>query len=450
MMKIKALFLLLLALTLSVTLMACNEPEVCNHKWDMGVVKTEPTCLTDGVRVVTCLVCEKTQEVVEPAVGQHVWDDGEQTKEPTCGVDGVMTYHCTSCDATDTKAVAATGMHTMSEEVTVLTAPTCGATGTRSRTCLTCGYERTYVTPSTGDHVPDDTPVAAEAAHYTPCAVCGKSLGEEAHTWDDGTVILEPDGCKAGIKEASCKVCGQTSQVSVASNKAHTASAALDKENSTVTYTCSVCEDTYTYDVKFLYDFDDSTVPLSLVAGNGTSINKDTDIATWVKKGNGNGYQVLVRNGASTTNSAQYQAQNNSGLVTSSAADAVLSFDIMGVDKTNSGAKFMFSFYNSSGSWTDNSRGIQFFQIVGNDICVGNTTTSIGTANTNGWVNIRMEIQMVNDTFVVKYFVDNKYKASRTFSNTLLNDSYNVLYLNTNISNQDTGYYFDNLFFGSK
>ena len=51
------------------------------HKWDDGVVTTEPTCTEDGVKTYTCEKCDLTREEALPAIG-HIFVDGACTN---CG-----------------------------------------------------------------------------------------------------------------------------------------------------------------------------------------------------------------------------------------------------------------------------------------------------------------------------------------------------------------------------
>ena len=105
------------------------------HTFDSGVITTEPTEKTEGVRTYTCTVCgyEKTESV--PKLGHipsaewsydsenhwkectaedcneklelaaHTFDNGVITAEPTDTTDGVRTYTCTVCGYEKTESI---------------------------------------------------------------------------------------------------------------------------------------------------------------------------------------------------------------------------------------------------------------------------------------------------------------------------------------------------------
>ena len=192
------------------------------HDWDEGVVTTEPTCTTPGVKTFTCKndsthtyteeipavahtavtdpavapTCEETgltegsrcsicgeilvpQEIV-PATG-HDWDEGVVTTEPTCTEPGVKTFTCKN-DSTHTKTeeIQATG-HDWDEGV-VTTEPTCTEPGVRTFTCKKDHtHTKTEKIQATGHNPVVDPAVAptydetglTEGSH---CSVCGEVL----------------------------------------------------------------------------------------------------------------------------------------------------------------------------------------------------------------------------------------------------------------------------------
>ncbi len=85
-----------------------NETELCNHKWDKGVITTQPTCV-DGIRTFTCTLCgDKLYEVEWAMPFGHNWDNGKVTKEATCAENGVKTYTCARCGETRTEEILKT------------------------------------------------------------------------------------------------------------------------------------------------------------------------------------------------------------------------------------------------------------------------------------------------------------------------------------------------------
>ena len=99
----------------------------CDHKWTNGKCDTcgyacqhvggdavkekevPATCTKDGSHdeVVYCTICKaevSRTNVVEKATG-HKWDDGVVTTQPTTGKEGVKTFTCTVCKETKTEAI---------------------------------------------------------------------------------------------------------------------------------------------------------------------------------------------------------------------------------------------------------------------------------------------------------------------------------------------------------
>ncbi len=87
----------------------------CAHNWDEGKITKEATCEEDGVKTITCKVCNETKTEVIPATG-HNWDEGKITKEATCEEDGIKTITCKVCNETKTEVIPATG-HNYEEPV---------------------------------------------------------------------------------------------------------------------------------------------------------------------------------------------------------------------------------------------------------------------------------------------------------------------------------------------
>ena len=104
--------LLTLAFTLAaiLTLTGCPEPvnTIEPPVWDDGVVTTEPTCTTEGVKTYTCSNGETRTETI-PALGHDMGDKWEITKNPTCTEKGSKTRKCSHCGETETVEIDALG-----------------------------------------------------------------------------------------------------------------------------------------------------------------------------------------------------------------------------------------------------------------------------------------------------------------------------------------------------
>ncbi len=148
----------------------CNVPsEKSEHSWNEGEVTTPATETAEGVKLLTCTVCEATKEEIIPMLNhthtfadqwtsdetyhwhaatcihtsevdgkaEHDWNDGEETEPPTCSKVGVMTYTCMTCNATKTEDIQKLD-HT--EEILAKVDSTCEKTGlTEGKKCSVCG-----------------------------------------------------------------------------------------------------------------------------------------------------------------------------------------------------------------------------------------------------------------------------------------------------------------------
>ena len=177
-----------------------------DHVWDDGVVTTEPTCTTEGVKTFTC-ECGATETepvAVEPHDyegvewsknenshwkeckrcgatsfnGDHVWDDGVVTTEPTCTTEGVKTFTC-ECGATETEPVAV--------------------------------EPHDYEGVEWSDN---------KDFHWKECKNCGATSFNGDHEWDEGEVTADSDCTKDGEKTFTCQVCSAT-RVEIINKKDH-------------------------------------------------------------------------------------------------------------------------------------------------------------------------------------------------------------------------------------
>ena len=183
----------------SVAFTACGETETPpedethTHTWDAGTVKTEPTCVKNGVKEYRCTECGEIKEERIYATG-HSYGEGEVTTDPKCEDTGVRTFTCTVCGATVTEDVDAIG-HDYSTEGVVTTEPTCTQEGVTSYFCLRDGCEsaRTESIPVLG-HTDED--------HDGYCNRCSVFFG--AKSWD--ITNFRYDGPWAGgvMGDANC------------------------------------------------------------------------------------------------------------------------------------------------------------------------------------------------------------------------------------------------------
>lgn len=166
-----------------------NSPAL-GHIYDNGVVTTEPSCETTGVKTYTCTRSGCTASTsghtkTEVIPQSHEWNDGEITTEPNCTTTGVKTFQCVKdgCEATRTETVAKVTTpegHDLPETGTVIKAATCASEGTTRYTCKRC---RKYVDIKSP---------------------------KVDHTWSEGVRSAKPTCDVAGSDKFTCTVCGET------------------------------------------------------------------------------------------------------------------------------------------------------------------------------------------------------------------------------------------------
>ena len=159
-----------------------GEYAVQYHSFDNGVISTEPTHTTYGVKIYTCTVCSETKTEPVDKLTAHEWGEGTVTTDPTHTTEGVKTYTC-ACGETKTEPVEKLPEHEW-DEGAVTTDPTHTTEGVRTYTCP-CGETRT------------------ESVEKLP-----------EHEWDEGAVTTAPTYTKEGIRTYTC-TCGATKTESV-------------------------------------------------------------------------------------------------------------------------------------------------------------------------------------------------------------------------------------------
>ena len=225
------------------------------HVWDEGEETTAPTCVNEGVKTYTCIMCgseTKTESI--PATGEHTWDAGVETTAPTCVAEGVRTYTCTVCDATKTESIPAPG-HTVTTWELV-EKPTCSAVGKEKGVCDVCGQTVEQPIPidpvahafDNGVETPATCTVDGKVV-YT-CKLCNATqevaIPAPGHAWDAGVETTAPTCETEGVKTFTCTVCGDTkTEVLPATGHKPDAGKVTKEPTCTVdgvkTYTCLVC-----------------------------------------------------------------------------------------------------------------------------------------------------------------------------------------------------------------
>ena len=155
--------------------------QVGDHTWNPGVITTQPTATTKGVKTYTCSVCGATKtEEVEPSTHQHTFSTAWQ---------GNSTYHWHPATCEHTNVVSGLGEHNWNAGV-VNVWPTHTTTGQKTYTCQTCGATKTETLNQThtfdqmvasSAYLKSDATCTSPAVYYKSCS-CG-AKGTETFTY---------------------------------------------------------------------------------------------------------------------------------------------------------------------------------------------------------------------------------------------------------------------------
>lgn len=181
------------------------------HTWNEGVITTQPTETTEGVKTYTCTVCGNTKTAkIGKLDHKHTFD---MTK---WSYNAENHWHPATCGHTDEKKDL--GAHVWNEGV-VTTQPTETTEGVKTYTCTTCGNTKT-ATIGMLDHVHTfDTERwdhdAENHWHPATCAHTSEKKDLAAHKWNDGVITKPADYGVEGEKTFTCTVCKTTRVESV-------------------------------------------------------------------------------------------------------------------------------------------------------------------------------------------------------------------------------------------
>lgn len=201
--------------------------QVGDHIWNPGVITTQPTATTKGVKTYTCSVCgaTKTEEVApsthqhtfattwqgnatyhwHPAtcgdnnvsdLGEHQWNAGVVTSWPTHTAAGQKVYTCSVCGMTKTETLQQTHVYDQMNPTAanLKTQATCTSPAVYYKTC-SCGAKgtETFTYGSALGHTASSTWGKDANYHWNVCSRCGAKGDLVAHTFGS---------------DGKCTVCG--------------------------------------------------------------------------------------------------------------------------------------------------------------------------------------------------------------------------------------------------
>ena len=192
------------------------------HDWNEGVVTTEPTTTSKGVKTFTCAICNKTKTEDIPEleeVHSHVYnhqntDDDYLNSKATCTAKATYFYSC-SCglEGTETFEHGSLAAHTFTTYTPNGNA-TCTKDGTKTATCDVCHTATDEVADvgSAKGHT-YSTEWTSDDTHHWHASNCGhtsETSDKETHHWGAGVVTKQPTETTEGEKTYTCDVCQKT------------------------------------------------------------------------------------------------------------------------------------------------------------------------------------------------------------------------------------------------
>lgn len=176
------------------------------HAWNEGVITTEPTETTEGVKTYTCTVCHTTKTAKIGTLEHKHTFDTERWE-----YNAENHWHPATCGHTDEKKDL--GAHVWNEGV-VTTEPTETTEGVKTYTCTTCGNTKTATIGMLDhEHTFDMTKWSYDTEnHWHPatCAHTDEKKDLAAHNWNAGVITKPSDYGVEGEKTYTCTTCKTT------------------------------------------------------------------------------------------------------------------------------------------------------------------------------------------------------------------------------------------------
>ena len=174
----------------------CGDVIYEDHNWDGGIVTTEPTVTTTGVKTYTCTVetcgATKTEDIPFIHTDYGDWepvDDNWHSKKCACGMDTIFEEHNWKVEIEE---------------------PTHTKPGVKTYTCKDCGREKTELVPQTASHSYADAWSPHDANRHKKACDCGDVIYED-HKWDTEEITKEATHTETGVMTYTC-ACGATKE----------------------------------------------------------------------------------------------------------------------------------------------------------------------------------------------------------------------------------------------
>lgn len=215
----------------------CNETQTAPHNFGTGVVTTQPTHTSQGVKTFVCEECGYSYTEDIPETTEHEWSDWSDNK------DGTHTRSC-RCNASETKDCTY-------DDGVVTTPSTHYEEGVKAFTCNVCGHTKTEPVAKTTEHEWSDWTDNNDGTHTRSCR-CGEDETTDC-AYDAGVVTEQPTHTEKGVKTYTCTACGHayTEEIPVLTDHAwgEWIVNKLDAANTHIRY--CICDETQTAPHKF-------------------------------------------------------------------------------------------------------------------------------------------------------------------------------------------------------
>ena len=194
------------------------------HKWNEGIVTTEPSCTKEGIKTFECSICNKTKIQAINALGHDYSSDWTIDKKATCTESGSKSHHCTRCDSKTDVTVIPKLSHDFDNGV-ITTSPTCTKSGVKTYTCKDCKTTKIEVVKALGHDYSNEWTIDKKAtctesgskSHH--CTRCDSTVDETvipklSHDWIL-TSTVNPTRDHEGKKVYTCNLCKETKEESI-------------------------------------------------------------------------------------------------------------------------------------------------------------------------------------------------------------------------------------------
>ena len=209
----------------NVVLVAQTTTAALGHSYNNGVITTQPTCTTAGVKTFTCSRCSDSYTQSIAALGHTPVTDA--AVEATCTATGLTEgSHCSVCNEVLVAQITTAALGHSYNSGVITTEPTCTTAGVKTFTCSRCSDSYTQSVDALG-HTPvtdaalEATCTATGLTEGSHCSVCNEVLVAQTevpalgHSWGEGVITLPAGEYTTGIMTFTCLRCGETKQETI-------------------------------------------------------------------------------------------------------------------------------------------------------------------------------------------------------------------------------------------